>query len=186
MRRAAALLAATAFALVLTACGSDGTTSPGTSSSAPPQGAAGAENSSKTWDDEESRDRYLAFVEPGNAKLSQLKAVAAEAAGQTVFTAEQLAAINAVCSDLATINDERSEKLTKGKWPDGVRPAIDDLVISRRSDSLAYRKCATAKDTAEITAAVDDLVRANSSARSAVVREALGLPEIPEVAGPTQ
>jgi hypothetical protein len=186
MRRTAALAATAAFTLALTACGSDGTSDSRTSGSAPSPGTSGAKDSSRTWDEKQSRDRYLAIVEAGNAKLRELQRAAAAAAGQEVYTPEQIASINTVCADLATINAERSEKLSTGRWSDDVRPAIDELVITRRGDSTAYEKCAGAKDTAEITAAVDDLVQVNSSAKAAVVREVLGLPELPEVAGPYQ
>ena len=180
MRRAAALVAAAAFTLALTGCGGDTTTS----EASPSQSASPTEAPSGAWDEKQSGEQYLAIVEAGNTTLGKLQDVGATAAGQELFTADQIASINALCADLVTISGERSEKLANGKWSDDVRPAIDDLVVSGGNDLIAYQKCAVAKDTAEITAAVDDLVEADSSTKAAAVRAALGLPELPQVKGP--
>jgi hypothetical protein len=181
MRRAAALVVAAAFSLASAGCGGDDTS---TSKASPSQSASLTESPSGAWDQKQSGDQYLAIVEAGNSALKKLQDVGATAAGQELFTADQIASINTICADLVRISGERNEKLADGNWGDEVRPAIDDLVVSGGNDQIAYRKCAGAKDTAEISAAVDDLVKADSSSKAAVVREALGLPGMPQVKGP--
>lgn len=186
MRRASALVATAALVLALTGCGSDDTTEPKASESTPSQGASQPEDFSQTWDEKESGDQYLAIIEAGNAKLRELQAIGATAAGQEIYTPEQIAWINTVCADLVTVSGERSERLASGRWSDDVRPAINDLVISGGGDVIAYQRCAMAKDTAEITAAIDDLATNDSSSKAAAVREALGLPALPQVKSPNQ
>jgi hypothetical protein len=94
----------------------------------------------ETWSKGEAGKRYLEMVGPANA--------AAKKAGEALDAERDLAGINRACKTAAKADDTFARALDAGKWPDDVRPLVDDLIESVTARRGLWLDCGNA-DTLE-------------------------------------
>lgn len=150
---------------VLTACSSNSTPAAQVAKQGSSSTVAPAE--STAWSTSQAREEYLTDIQQGNELISQLNRLG---------SAPKLAALSALCGEIADSDDIVARKLMAGRWPNVAQNDVTKLVAALTVERVSFQSCHTASSTSGAYQALNSAGIDTAGAAAEQVRLDLGLP----------